>query len=75
MNTAGLENHPLVIMPIGMIMRFSLATLSGYRVGGEKVKVCIDPGLKARRIRTRTFIVNHYLILYLELAGKNYRKY
>lgn len=75
MSAAGLENHPLVIMPIGMVMRFSLATLSSYRVGAEKVKVCIDMGLKTGRIRTRTLIVDHYLILHLELAEKNYRKY
>lgn len=46
MDADGLENHPLVTMLVGMVMRLSAALLSSHRVGEEKVKVGTDPGLK-----------------------------
>lgn len=48
-NAAGLENHPLVILPVGMVMGLSVAMLSSYRVMAEKVKVCADLELKTSK--------------------------
>lgn len=48
-NAAGLENHPLVILPVGMVMGLSVAMLGSYRVMAEKVKVCADLELKTSK--------------------------
>lgn len=54
MNADGLENHPLVTMPVGTVMRLPAAMLSSYRVGAEKVKVCTDPGSKTGKADKKT---------------------
>lgn len=46
MGTAGLTNCPLLITPVGVVTRSSVATLSHCRGGAERVEVWVEPGLK-----------------------------